>query len=499
VHQSKLWQPCRAPWVIAHRGASGLLPEHTLPGYALAIEQGADVIEPDLLASRDGVLYARHDLGLARSTDVALRQEFASYQRLGPDGVSDWWIEDFDSGQLDQLRAIQPWPLRPRHRDRAYPIPRFSAVLALLLSERRRRERPVLVYPELKHPEHFLRLGIDLVALLAAELAAAGLGGADAPVVVQCFDRSCLDRVRELTGLRVVQLAADLPPLEGSAVDGYGVAKQALLAPAGRQFVDAAHARGRCVHAWTFRDDQPDPELSPVDEYRRAFGLGLDGVFSDFPATALAARRFVTNDVIETAASWRVVSVVGAAIAPYLQALAELRIRVFREWPYLYDGDLAYESHYLQTYSSSSQSLFVLAFDGERIVGCATAVPLCDESANCQAPFLAAGYDVKEILYFGESVLDVAYRGRGIGHAFFDHRERHALGLPGIRRTVFCAVERAPDDPRRPANTRSLETFWERRGYRRHAKLSAAFDWPELESAHSLSHPMVFWMREWLR
>jgi glycerophosphoryl diester phosphodiesterase len=276
--------------VIAHRGASGLLPEHTLAGYALAIEQGADVIEPDLVASADGILYARHDLGLARSTDIAARPEFAGRRRRGVDGSDDWWIEDLHSAEVDALRAIQPWAARPHHRDGVFRVPRFLDVLALLSMERGRRERPLLVYPELKHPAHFMKLGIDLVELLVGDLAIAGMAGPDAPVLVQCFDRDCLDRVRARTGLRVVQLSIDLPDLGGSPVDGYGISRQALMAPGSAAWVNAAHQLGRLVHAWTFRDDQPQAGQSPVDECAGAFALGCDGLFCDFPATGLAAR-----------------------------------------------------------------------------------------------------------------------------------------------------------------------------------------------------------------
>lgn len=488
------WRPYSRPWVIAHRGASGILPEHCLPGYALAIEQGADVIEPDLVASADGVLYARHDLGLARSTDIARRPEFAGYRRLGADGSEDWWIEDLSSAQVDSLCAIQPWPLRPHDRDGVYRVPRFSAVLDLLRMERQRRERPLLVYPELKHPRHFLARGIDVVELLAGDLERAGLTGRDAPVLVQCFDRDCLDQVRERLDVRVVQLSIDLPALDGSPVDGYGVSRQALSTPAGGDFIVAAHALDRVVHAWTFRDDQPLGNLAPVDECAAAFAQGCDGLFSDFPATAIAARSRLRADA---RAPVRVVNVVGAAIDAYLPALADLRIRVFREWPYLYDGDVEYEARYLQTYSRSPHSLFVLALAGDEVVGCATGIPLRDASAECQAPFLAAGMDLQSVYYFGESVLDRRYRGTGLGHRFFDAREAHARSFPGLRYTAFCAVQRAADDPRRPPLARPLDAFWQARGYTRHGELVTRFVWKELDAEEPVANTMAFWMREW--
>ena len=490
------WRPFLRPWVIAHRGASGLLPEHCLPGYALAIEQGADVIEPDLVASADGVLYARHDLGLMRSTDIAARPEFAHFRRAGADGSDDWWIEDLSSTEVDSLRATQPWPQRPHDRDGAYAVPRFSAVLALLLLERQRRERPLLVYPELKHPAHFLARGIDVVELLARELEAVGLTGPDAPVLVQCFDRACLDRVRQRTGVRVVQLSIDLPSLDGTPVDGYGVSKQALMAPAGLAFIAAAHELGRAVHAWTFRDDQPRAGVDPVEECAEAYARGCDGLFSDFPATAISARSGRLS-AADAGSGLRVVSVVGAAIEPYLPALAALRIRVFRDWPYLYDGDADYEARYLRTYSRSSHSLFVLALDAGQVVGCSTAIPLRDETDECQAPFLAAGFDLDQVCYFGESVLDPAYRGRGIGHRFFDQREAHARSLPQLRYTAFCAVQRGVDDPRRPSEPRSLEPFWSARGYEPRPDLKARFAWKEVGSDVPVANSMLFWLREW--
>lgn len=302
--------PCLLPWVIAHRGASGILPEHTLAGYALAIEQGADVIEPDLVASADGILYARHDLGLARSTDIAARPGFAGKRRRGADGIEDWWIEDLSAAEIDTLRAIQPWPARPHHRDGVFRIPRFVDVLALLSMERGRRERPLLVYPELKHPGHFLACGIDVVDLLARDLAAAGMTGPEAPVLVQCFDRDCLDRVRARTDLRVIQLSIDLPELGGSPVDGYGISRQALMAADGPAFIAAAHQLGRVVHAWTFRDDQPQAGMSPLDECAAAFALGCDGLFCDFPATGLAARAAASSGL-------HVVAPSGAGILPH--------------------------------------------------------------------------------------------------------------------------------------------------------------------------------------
>lgn len=486
---SQRWRPYREPWVIAHRGASGLLPEHTLPGYALAIEQGADVIEPDLVASADGVLFARHDPGLKRSTDIASHSEFAGRRRAGEDGSEDWWIADFTAAELATLRALQPWAQRPHERDGCFAIPRFAQVLDLLLRERRRRERPLLVYPELKHPEYFAARGIDMVERFATELEAQGLSDSDAPVVVQCFDLPTLQRVRARTGLRCVLLASELPDADTPGVDGFGVAKAALASPAGRGFVRAAHAAGRMVHAWTYRDDVPVGGLAPADECRKAYAAGLDGLFSDFPATALAGRR------AWRAGELRIECVAGARVAPWLAALAALRIRVFRDWPYLYDGDAAYEARYLAAYAASPRSLVVLALDGDELVGCSTGVPLADEDAAFQAPFLAAGIDPAQVYYFGESVLDPRYRGRGLGHRFFDEREARARAL-GFRHVAFCAVQRDADDPRRPVDHRPLDGFWRARGYAERPDLVAWLEWKEAHAGASLAHRMRFWTRE---
>lgn len=494
MHTHERWRPLDQPWVIAHRGCSGHLPEHTMPGYALAVEQGCDVIEPDLLASADGVLYARHDLGLSRSTDIATRPEFASLRRIGADGTADWWISDLQSAQLDQLWAIQPWPARGHHRDGCYRLPRFSQLLQWLLAQRRRRGRNLLIYPELKHPQHFLDLGIDVVEMLRQELAALDLLGAQAPVLVQCFDSDCLARVRERCGSRVVQLSVDLP-VRSADVDGYGIARQALLTPEGQKFIAAAHADEQMVHAWTFRDDQPQTELTPAEECAQAFVAGCDGLFGDFPVSTRAGRLLATAAPIADDSTIGLLSLTGSAILPFLPALARLRIKLFREWPYLYEGSLDYESRYLQTYSRSARSLFVLAVDQGRIIGCATAVPMSDQAAEYRAPLQAAGYEADQILYFGESLLDIDYRSRGLGHLFFDARERYARSLTGICHTLFCAVERSDSDPRRPAQARSLVEFWQGRGYRRLAQLSTRFSWREIGQEHETAQQMAYWQR----
>ncbi len=177
-----------------------------------------------------------------------------------------------------------------------------------------------------------------------------------------------------------------------------------------------------------------------------------------------------------------------------LPQLATLRMQVFRQWPYLYDGDAQYEQNYLSTYAASPDAVFVLAFDGIDLVGCATGVPLKDEPDHCRAPFEHAGVAIDQVFYFGESVLLDTWRGRGIGHRFFDERERCAKEL-GYPITAFCAVVRHPADPRRPALARSLDTFWHSRGYHPVPAMKAQFSWRELGEAQESAKEMQFWLR----
>lgn len=189
-------------------------------------------------------------------------------------------------------------------------------------------------------------------------------------------------------------------------------------------------------------------------------------------------------------------SVNGPAIAPWMTALASLRIAVFREWPYLYAGTAAFEAKYLEAYARSPRSLFVLALDGDRVVGCSTGVPLADETGNFQQPWAETGQPPSNVFYFGESVLLPAYRGQGLGHRFFDAREHYARQLGGFVRTAFCAVDRAPDDPRRPAEARPLDAFWLARGYQRHAGMQVHLPWAEIDSGGvEIPHTLTFWSR----
>lgn len=184
----------------------------------------------------------------------------------------------------------------------------------------------------------------------------------------------------------------------------------------------------------------------------------------------------------------------GQAIAPHLEALASLRIQVFRDYPYLYDGDLAYEAEYLNRYARNPRSLFVLAFDGDTLVGAATGQPLADEVDDFRAPFEAAGYRPETVFYYGESVLLPEYRGQGIGKAFMAERETHAA-REGFATAAFCAVERPDDHPRKPVDYQPLHGFWRSRGYERHPELATSFRWKDLDETEETAKPMVFWLK----
>ena len=187
-------------------------------------------------------------------------------------------------------------------------------------------------------------------------------------------------------------------------------------------------------------------------------------------------------------------SLSGAALLPQLDAVAKLRIAVFRDWPYLYDGDVGYERDYLAAYTQSPHSVVVLARDGDEVVGASTGIPLAEDSAEFQAPFLERGMDVSRVFYCGESVLLPAYRGRGLGHAFFDAREAHARSLGGFTRTAFAAVDRDDADPRKPPAHRGNEAFWTRRGYVRQPGMTMRLHWKEIGFG-AVEHPLTFWLR----
>ncbi|WP_232830523.1 GNAT family N-acetyltransferase [Oceanicella sp. SM1341] len=184
----------------------------------------------------------------------------------------------------------------------------------------------------------------------------------------------------------------------------------------------------------------------------------------------------------------------GSALTQALPDLARLRIEVFRAFPYLYEGSEDYEQGYVRAYAESRDALVVAALDGSRIVGAATAAPMEDHAAEFAAPFEARGLRLPDILYFGESVLLPEYRGRGLGHAFFDAREAHARAL-GRPLCAFCAVIRPPDHPARPEGYRPHDAFWGKRGYVPEEGLVAEYSWRDIGAAGESAKPMQFWLR----
>jgi glycerophosphoryl diester phosphodiesterase len=295
--------------VIAHRGASGERPEHTLESYRLAIEEGADYIEPDLVMTRDGVLIARHENEIGGTTDVARHSEFATRRRtqvIDGESMTGWFTEDFTLAEIKTLRARERLPeLRPQNCafDGQFTVPTFDEILQLAADASRRRSGPnrVGVYPETKHPAHFAGIGLPqeqavLDALQRHDYAAAG-----SPVFIQSFDPRNLRELRGMTRLPLVQLLehelGDLGEIARYA-DAIGIAKS-LASEAG---IRAAHAVNLKVHVWTFRAEN---EFLPEDlrsgnspaahgdleaEIRRFFDRGIDGFFVDFPAVGVRVR-----------------------------------------------------------------------------------------------------------------------------------------------------------------------------------------------------------------
>jgi GNAT superfamily N-acetyltransferase len=191
-----------------------------------------------------------------------------------------------------------------------------------------------------------------------------------------------------------------------------------------------------------------------------------------------------------------VASLTGKALAAVVPALAQLRIAVFRHWPYLYDGTMDYEARYLSKFSEMEGAVIVVARDGDAIVGCATAAPLAGVEAEFSAPFRARSCDISRIFYCGESVLLPACRGRGLGHLFFDHREAQARSLGGFAHSAFCAVVRPQDHPLRPKDYVPLDAFWGRRGYDRMEGMMAHFAWKDIDQPLETAKPMQFWIKD---
>ncbi len=321
------------PIVIAHRGASGERPEHTLAGYRLAIDLGADYIEPDLVLTKDGVLVARHENEISETTDVASHPEFASRKATKTiDGAeaTGWFTEDFTLAELKTLRARERLPkLRSTEYDGQFEIPTFEEILTLLAEVNKGRKRPVGVYPETKHPSYFASIGLPHEAPLLAMLDRFGYRGRAAPVFIQSFEVGNLMDLRARSELPLIQLM----DAEGGPADRPGTSYAAMTSPAGLKMIAGyadgigpnktmvipratlgrldkptalvrdAHAAGLKVHPWTFRRENYFLPLgdkggmnpaghgdlaAEIDAYLKT---GIDGLFSDNPREAVATMK----------------------------------------------------------------------------------------------------------------------------------------------------------------------------------------------------------------
>lgn len=296
--------------VIGHRGSPGHLPDHTLEGYRLAFEQGADYLEPDLVITSDGHLIARHENDLTETTDVATKfPDRKTTKVVDGQSFTGWFAEDFTLAEIRTLRAVQPYASRPHGFDGQFAIPTFEEILAL--RDELAIARPVGVYPETKHPSYFRALGLPLEEPMLAALAAHGLDRPDGPVFVQSFELANLEALATpLPKILLVgdadatpfgdtrtygELLSDLPAL-ATKVHGLGVHKDHLWNEQGPTgLLQRAHAAGLQVHVYTFRNEPdrlgPAADGSPEIELRRFIELGVDGVFADYPDVAVKVRH----------------------------------------------------------------------------------------------------------------------------------------------------------------------------------------------------------------
>ncbi len=315
------------PIVIAHRGASGYRPEHTLEAYELAVDLGADFIEPDLVPTKDGVLLARHENEISETTDVADHPELAdrrTTKRIDGREVAGWFTEDLTFAEITTLRVRERLPFRSHEHDGQFKIPSFEEVLDFTRNKSLEIGRILGVYPETKHPSYFRSLGLPLEETLVMNLETQGYRGPLAPVYIQSFETGNLKALRERTDLPLIQLLdeegqpwdlaeagdvrtwRDLATPQGLAgiaryANGIGPSKR-LIVPAGTDgrlgpptsLVADAHRAGLLVHPWTFRSEEtflaPDYEGHLEREYEQFYDLGVDGLFSDFADVAVRVR-----------------------------------------------------------------------------------------------------------------------------------------------------------------------------------------------------------------
>jgi glycerophosphoryl diester phosphodiesterase len=300
------------PLIIGHRGASGHRPEHTLAGYRLAAEMGADFIEPDLVSTKDGVLIARHENEIGGTTDAAERfPDRKATKTIDGQAVTGWFSEDLTLAEIKTLRAKERLAFRSHEFDGRFEVPTFEEVIALAQQLGRELGRPVGIYPETKHPTYFRGIGLPLEAKLLASLEKHGWNRRDAPVFIQSFESGNLKDLRKLTKVRLIQLVdvrwperltdAGLKAVAEYA-DGIGPDKQFVIpvrpdrtVGPPTELVQRAHAAGLLVHIYTIRIDKeflsPSYEGHPELEFQRFAALGVDGMFTDFPDAAARALK----------------------------------------------------------------------------------------------------------------------------------------------------------------------------------------------------------------
>ena len=319
-----------SPLIVAHRGASGYLPEHTIEAYILAIEQGAHVIEPDLVITKDGVLIARHENALSGTTDVAEKfPDRKTTKTIDGREIEDWFSEDFTLAEIKTLRAVERLENRDQSNNGKFQIPTFQEVVSLALAKSEETGREIGLYPETKHPSYFQDIGLPLEPPLVQVIRQNGLDRADAPVFIQSFEFENLMALNEEVNVQIIQLLAPMaigPNITG--LPGTDLPYTAVVSPEGlrhiatyadgigpwkgmisdqnmggqiitsKSLITDAQAAGLKVHAYTFRsDDVPERFGSDyMKEYQTFFEMGLDGLFSDFPDHAVAAASAFSED-----------------------------------------------------------------------------------------------------------------------------------------------------------------------------------------------------------
>jgi glycerophosphoryl diester phosphodiesterase len=298
----------QTPIIIGHRGAAGHRPEHTLEGYWLAAEMGADYIEPDLVSTKDGVLIARHENEIGSTTDAA--SKFPDRKRTKTiDGMSitGWFSEDFTLAEIKTLRARERLDFRSHAWDGQYEVPTFDEVIELAQQLGHELGRPIGVYPETKHPTYFRTIGLPLEDRMLASLGRRGWNASDAPVFIQSFETN-LREIRPKTTIKLIQLLEGKIPTDAelrtitSYADGIGpntrlvipaIADGTLLPPT--DLVARAHALGLLVHVWTLRSEpvflSPSYHGDPGAEVRQFRDIGVDGIFTDFSDVAARVLR----------------------------------------------------------------------------------------------------------------------------------------------------------------------------------------------------------------